>query len=82
MFEDLDDRRSEKTYEGPWAWLRLQGDSKISKTNRANEYRIEYSVNNQTSGRRHAIQFLIKAKSINNPFRQKLLSAFKCPANL
>ena len=82
VFEDLDDRRSEKTYEGPWAWLRLQEDSKISKTNRANEYRIEYSVENQTTGKRHAIQFLIKAKSINNPFRQKLLSAFKCPAKL
>jgi len=83
VFEDLDGKRHEKSYEGPWAWLRLQDSAKISKTNRSNEYQVEYKVADQSATiGDHSIKFLIKAKSINNPFSQKLMSAFKFPEKI
>ncbi len=83
VFEDLGEQLNEKSYEGPWAWLRLQGESRISKTNQSNVYLVEYSVTEQSSAAtRHSIKFLIKAKSINNLFNRNLLSGFRCPEKI
>ena len=80
VFEDLDGNNHEKSFEGPWAWLRLQDQSKVSKTQQSSTYLVEYNIND--GGTSHTMKFLIKAKSINNPFSQNLLGAFKCPANI
>jgi type VI secretion system protein ImpL len=80
VFEDLDGNRHEASYEGPWAWLRLQDASKISKTQQSSTYLVEYA--SQASDASHVMKYLIKARSINNPFRNNLLGSFRCPENL
>ncbi|MCP3688641.1 MAG: type VI secretion system membrane subunit TssM, partial [Gammaproteobacteria bacterium] len=80
VFEDLDDNNHERSFEGPWAWLRLQDQSKVSKTQQSNVYLVEYLVN--SSDTQHSMKFLIKAKSINNPFSQNVLGSFKCPEQI
>ncbi|MCP4492608.1 MAG: type VI secretion system membrane subunit TssM [Gammaproteobacteria bacterium] len=80
VFEDLDDNNHEKSFEGPWAWLRLQDQSKVSTTQQSNVYLVEYLVG--SSGKPHSMKFLIKAKSINNPFSQNVLGSFKCPEKI
>ena len=85
VFEDLEDKRHEKTFDGPWAWFKLQDESKLSKTNKSNVYMATYKVIEKLGGDAkysHNIKFLIKAKSVNNPFSQNLLGSFKCPKTL
>ena len=92
VFEDLDERRHEKTFDGPWAWFRLQDRSKIKKTRKSNVYLATYEVielvdnpdRSKTEIKKvsHHIKYFIKAKSVNNPFSQNLLSSFKCPKSI
>ncbi|MDH5354766.1 MAG: type VI secretion system membrane subunit TssM [Gammaproteobacteria bacterium] len=83
VFEDLDGDRHEKSFEGPWAWLRLLDESRISETEQSNVYLIEYSVDDSDgSSKRHTMKFLIKARSVNNPFNQNLLGLFKAPERI
>ena len=86
VFEDMNENRHEKSFDGPWAWFRLQDDSKLQKTNKANEFIVIYSVSEQAGGKKtdvtHDIKFLIKAKSVNSPFSQNLLGAFRCPESI
>jgi type VI secretion system protein ImpL len=86
VFEDLDENHHEKSFEGPWAWFRLQDESKLTKTKQANIFVVSYNVrekevhNSQIINR--TIQYLIKAKSVNNPFSQNLLGSFSCPSSI
>ena len=85
VFEDLDENRHEVSFDGPWAWFRLQDTTKLKKTNKTNVYLVTYSVDGKVSGGnkvRHSIQMLIKAKSVNNPFSANLLASFKTPGNI
>ena len=85
VFEDLNEERHEKTYDGPWAWFKLQDKSKLSKTKKSNVYLVNYEVSeDRGSSARidHSIKYLIKAKSVNNPFGQNLLGKFKCPGSI
>ncbi len=85
VFEDLNEDRYEKSFDGPWAWFKLQDRSKITKTRKSNVYLVTYSVAEQAGNKRqnvHSIKYLIKAKSVNNPFSQNLLGAFRCPASI
>ncbi len=77
VFEDLDGNHHERSFEGPWAWLKLQDQSRVSKTQQSNTYLVEYSVPDL-----HIMKFLIKAKSFNNPFSRNLLGSFRCPENI
>lgn len=84
MFEDLNEDRHERTYDGPWAWFKLQDKSRLAKTKKSNVYLVSYivpeKVGNKT--RNHTIKYLIKAKSVNNPFSQNLLGKFKIPETI
>lgn len=88
VFEDLAEFRHEKTYEGPWAWFRLQDHSRLTKTSQSNVYMVTYGIEgNSRSGSSsnndyHHIQYLIKAKSVDNPFNENLLGTFRCPENI
>jgi type VI secretion system protein ImpL len=92
VFEDLDENRHEKTFDGPWAWFKLQDRSKLKKTRKSNVYLVTYTVTelvdnkdrnkNKITKVSHSIKYLIKAKSVNNPFSQNLLGAFKCPGSI
>ena len=92
VFDDINENRHEKTFDGPWAWFRLQDRSRIKKTRKSNVYLATYTVTelvddkargqNKITKKHHSIQFLIKAKSVNNPFNNNLLGAFKCPPSI
>ncbi len=81
VFEDLDGNRHDKSFDGPWAWFKLHDSSKLSKTKKSNVYLVTYSVPGNDSVD-HEIKYMIKAKSVNNPFGQNLLSQFKCPRSI
>ncbi len=85
VFEDLQEDRHEKTFDGPWAWFKLLDRANIKKTRKSNVYLATYTVTESRSGNRkehHSIQYLIKAKSVKNPFSQNLLGKFKCPSSI
>ena len=92
VFEDLDDNRHEKTFDGPWAWFKLQDRSRLKKTKKSNVYLVTYSVTelvdnksraaNKITKLNHNIKYLIKARSVNNPFSKNLLGLFKCPDSI
>jgi type VI secretion system protein ImpL len=77
VFEDLDGELHEQSFEGPWSWFRLRDLSAVKKTDKSNVYRINFKV--ASGDNPHSIEYLIKAKSVNNPFNGNLLGAFKCP---
>lgn len=85
VFEDLSENHFEKSYDGPWAWFRLQDHSRLRSTQKSNVYMVSYFVNERGSGgsdTKHKIDYLIKAKSVDNPFGENLLGSFKCPESL
>lgn len=92
VFEDIDEERHEQTFDGPWAWFKLQDRSRLSKTNKSNVYLATYAVTelvddknksvNKVSKIDHNVKYLIKAKSVNNPFSQDLLGSFRCPESI
>jgi len=92
VFEDVDEDRHEKTFDGPWAWFKLQDRSRLKKTRKSNVYLVTYAVtelvDNRNKGKnkitkiKHNMKYLIKAKSINNPFSKNLLGAFRCPSSI
>lgn len=85
VFEDLDENHHEKSFDGPWAWFKLQDQSRLVKTKKSNVYLVAFEVaegRGNSTQVNHKIKFLIKAKSVNNPFSKKLLSSFKCPGSI
>lgn len=86
IFEDLRDQQHSLTFEGPWAWFRLQDRSKLSRTPVANVYLATYSVpdGNHSGNERvkdegnHVVRFEIKSQSANNPLDRDLLGNFRC----
>lgn len=85
VFEDLSEIRHEKTYSGPWAWFRLQDQSRLAKTSQSNVYKVTYDVDEggqQKNSNYHHIEYLIKAKSVDNPFNENLLGNFSCPETI
>ncbi len=86
VFEDLNGDHNEKSFEGPWAWFHMQDESKLTPTKKANVYLIKYSVfeqpENGSKKIEHNMEYLIKAKSINNPFNNNLLGSFNCPESI
>jgi type VI secretion system protein ImpL len=85
VFEDLDGNRHDKSFDGPWAWFKLQDRSTLSKTKQSNVYLVTYTVSENAGDEaaiNHKIQYLIKARSVNNPFSQNLLGAFTCPESI
>jgi len=85
IFEDLDEEQHSAIFEGPWAWFRLLSQSTLVKTDKSNVYQVTYGIqrtSSSDSSKRHQVTYQIKAKSINNPFNNNLLSSFRCPGNI
>jgi type VI secretion system protein ImpL len=86
LFEDLNDQQHSVTYEGPWAWFRLQDRSKLAKTPVANVYLATYSaIDGNHNGDEaikdsgsHTVRYEIKGQSANNPLNKELLGGFRC----
>ncbi len=81
IFEDLTDSIHERTFTGPWALFRLLDASRINKTAASNVYLIEFSVVDN-GNMENQITYEAKTKSVNNPLRRGLLTAFKCPERI
>ncbi len=85
IFEDLDEQQHSSTFEGPWAWFRLLNQSKLVKTDKSNIYLVTYNIADtqaEPAAIKHEITYQIKAKSVNNPFKNDLLRSFRCPENI
>lgn len=84
VFEDLDENYHEKSFDGPWAWFKLQDRARLQKTRKSNVYLATYEVTQRSSNSNinHNIKYLIKAKSVHNPFGQNLLGRFRCPETI
>ena len=86
IFEDLNDQQHSLTFEGPWAWFRLQDRSQLTKTSVANVYLATYSVaDGNHSGNesvrntgKHTVRYEIKGQSASNPLNRDLLGGFRC----
>ena len=78
VFENLEGGTYDKSYNGPWAWFRLMDQSKVERTNKSNVYRINFSSDDNA----YQMVYQGKVKSINNPFSNNFLSAFRCPEKL
>lgn len=76
IFDGFGKARKVRDYEGPWAWFRLLQKSNVVKTKTSNVYSVTYRLGNQKA------HFQIKAKSVNNPFKSRVISNFRCPETL
>ena len=82
-FEDLNGNVYSDTYEGSWAWFRLQDASQLRKESSSNRYLATFSVlQNGPGSKAHTITYELKAKSVKNPFSRNLLSTFRCPSSI
>jgi len=92
IFEDVNEKQHSKTFDGPWAWFKLLDQSKLSKTDKSNVYLITYNILDEKPDTwessplptpvKHEITYKIKAKSVNNPLKNNLLSSFRLPENI
>lgn len=80
VFQDLNGDFHSSEYDGPWAWFRLQDRSRLQKTKQPNVYKATYTVAGDDG--EHRIEYLIKADSVDNPFGEHLLAAFRCPEHI
>ena len=91
IFEDLTGKQHSVSYEGPWAWFRLQGQAHLTRTSDKNTYIVTYHVEDGSASElapmshgqhNHAISYEIKPKSVKNPFSHDLLDTFRCVGRL
>lgn len=86
IFEDLNGATNDRSYTGPWAWFRLMDDSDIKQTAQSNIYLITFTLgasnSNGANKAAHKIIYEGKATSIHNPFKNDLLSSFRCPESI
>jgi type VI secretion system protein ImpL len=84
IFEDLNNTAYDRTYNGPWAWFRLMDDAEIKPAAQSNVYWITFRAEQSGggSGKNREIVFEGKASSIHNPFKNDLLSVFRCPESI
>ncbi|MBL4867862.1 MAG: hypothetical protein JKY67_15950, partial [Pseudomonadales bacterium] len=72
-FEDLNESRHQKKFEGPWAFFRLLDQSRLRNGRRANEYRVTFSSEGRNA------DYTIVASSSRNPFSGNELREYRCP---
>jgi type VI secretion system protein ImpL len=85
IFEDLKGGQYDRSFTGPWAWFRLMDAAYIQSTPQSNVYLITFMhdtarATDEQSARK--IVFEGRATSINNPFKNELLKAFRCPESI
>jgi type VI secretion system protein ImpL len=77
---ELVDRKTHATamdrLDGPWAWFRLLGRSKLAPTGGAEQFEVTFS-----QGGRNVI-YELTARSAFNPFALPELQRFRCPGTL
>ena len=61
---------------GPWAWFRVLDKAKVTPTNRAEAFTVDFTVGGRTA------HYTLTARSANNPFNFDELKLFECPEQL
>ena len=90
IFEDLKEQQHSVTYDGPWAWFRLQDRSKPATTSIRNVYLVTYSAGEGhrsagepiRGGEKYTVRYEIKGQSAQNPLNKDLLGGFRCPEGI
>lgn len=84
VFEDVRGSQYDRTFHGAWAWFRLLDSSYVEKTSQSTTYLVTFSVGDDRRTQRdaHKITYEVKTKSIDNPFRREVLSAFSLPESI
>ncbi|HTF98503.1 MAG TPA: type VI secretion system membrane subunit TssM [Cellvibrio sp.] len=85
IFEDLKGGQFDRAFTGPWAWFRLMDSAHIQSTPQSNVYLITFmhdSARTTDDNSARKIVFEGRANSINNPFKNELLNAFRCPETI
>ncbi|MDH5179570.1 MAG: type VI secretion system membrane subunit TssM [Gammaproteobacteria bacterium] len=93
IFTDLQERQHPKSFDGPWAWFRVLDNSSVIPTRKSNVFLVTFNVDEKSyasdrpgasSNRviKHEIKYELKAKSVDNPFKDNLLSSFRVPEGI
>ncbi len=72
--------RQDKSFEGRWGFSRLMDAGRVTQES-PTRFRLEWSFN-RGGIKTYNVRFDLKAHSYRNPFRQGLLSKFKCPSRI
>lgn len=72
-FNGVNVEQPDKTFEGPWAWLRLIDQSHLKNTSEPKVFRVTFQVEGQEA------EFELTAENAVNPYQGEFLSAFRCP---
>lgn len=78
VFENIEGGTHDQSYSGPWAWFRLMDQSQVERTNQSNVYNLNFNSADDD----YQMIYQGKVKSINNPFSNNFLAAFRCPEKL
>lgn len=85
VFEDLKGGQYDRAFTGPWAWFRLMDTAQIQSTPQSNVYLISFMHNSALASDPQSARKIVfegRATSINNPFKNELLNAFRCPESI
>lgn len=84
VFEDLQGSQYDRSFQGGWAWFRLLDASYVEKTSQSNTYLVTFSAGDERGTQRdaHKITYEVKTKSVENPLRREVLSAFRVPESI
>ena len=84
VFEDLQGSQYDRAFQGGWAWFRLLDASYVEKTSQSNIYLVTFSAGDERGTQRdaHKITYEVKTKSVENPLRREVLSAFRLPETI
>lgn len=83
VFQDISGKQETLEFSGPWAWFKLMDAANIEPTPQSNIYRISFLSNeDKRSQTRKKVIFEGRTTSVNNPFKNELLTSFRCPETI
>ena len=72
-----------RDFNGPWAWFKLMDEAQIEATGQSNIYKITFFHNpDKSENDPRRVVFEGRTSSVNNPFKNELLTAFRCPETI
>ncbi|MEJ1408776.1 MAG: type VI secretion system membrane subunit TssM [Candidatus Sedimenticola sp. (ex Thyasira tokunagai)] len=73
LFEDVNGGTFSQVEEGVWGWFKLLKDADVKETPLADRFLVTFTREG------HKIELELKANSVINPFRMRMLESFNCP---
>ena len=87
-FEDINGALYQQEFQGPWAWLRLLENSKVSENGNSSRFMIRFQLASFTHGAEtygeaaRSILFEVQTESAVDAFRPDIFSSFDLPPSL